>query len=119
LPMQTVASHGDFVNRKLGLCNWEITKDRELRAELKIELEAYDEHGAPIIQARCSDAPYPQFWTPENPIAAIQQRLSCVYLLVHPRHWRANRAVNLGDTIVRAWQGLHYSVNSKVRRRAA
>ncbi|MCG8449216.1 MAG: hypothetical protein MI725_06505, partial [Pirellulales bacterium] len=30
LPMQTVASHGDFVNRKLDLCNWEITKDREL-----------------------------------------------------------------------------------------
>ena len=34
LPMRVVASHGDFVNRRLDIANWEILADQGLRARL-------------------------------------------------------------------------------------
>ena len=40
--LKTVASHGDFANRKLGIANTLILDDKELRERLSIECETYD-----------------------------------------------------------------------------
>ncbi|MFD2270334.1 hypothetical protein ACFS07_02255 [Undibacterium arcticum] len=42
LKMTTVASHGDFANRRLRLSNTEILKDKELRDRCGIVCESYD-----------------------------------------------------------------------------
>src|SRR5262249_30731149 len=39
LPITIVASHGDFANRKLSLCNWLILQDHAFRDEVNVELE--------------------------------------------------------------------------------
>src|SRR6185369_13900595 len=42
LPLRIAASHGDFVNRAVGVNNTEILDDPAFRESVGIELEAYD-----------------------------------------------------------------------------
>jgi hypothetical protein len=106
LPMTVVASHGDFINRRLGLPNWTLLDDGELRRELAIELEAYDEAYLGHISTRLADGPYPRHWHPADPRAAIEAREPVISVLVHPRHWRVNRMVNARDDAQRVIEGL-------------
>jgi hypothetical protein len=106
LPMTVVASHGDFVNRRLGLPNWMLLDDGELRRELAIELEAYDEAYLAHLTTRHADGPYPRHWYPLDPLTAIEAREPVISVLVHPRHWRVNRLVNARDNAQRVVEGL-------------
>lgn len=119
LPIETVASHGDFANRKLRLYNWEITKDAQLRRDLEIACETYDEELNVRGMSRFCDAAYPEFWDSGNPLEAIRRGDSIIYLLVHPRHWRANQVVNMRENLCRMWQGIRYDFMSATRRRVA
>jgi len=110
LPMKIVASHGDFVNRKLGIPNWEILQDNSFRQEVDIELEVYDQIFSQYITSRHSDTSFPYFWRPGNPLQAVQTGMHIIYVLVHPRHWRANPRENIRDDIKRAWEGFCYSL---------
>lgn len=110
LPMSTMASHGDFVNRKLKIHNYEILKDSELREELTIEAEVYDDAINRPLTSRFSDAPYPRFWQPSDPLEAIRRGDAVVYLLTHPRHWHPNPRGNLADNFRRLAEGLRYSL---------
>ena len=68
LPLRFVASHGDFVNRRLGVPNWVILRDAAFRDRMNIELEAYDEACMRHVQSRHSDGqPYPTYWEPAPP----------------------------------------------------
>lgn len=108
----TVAAHGDFVNRYLGILNYELLNN-EIRNELGIIADAYD----PIIirhqYARISDLPYPDFYTPYPLKDALNENLNPIYLLIHPNHWRVNIKENLKENIHRIYEGLKYS-NFKV-----
>lgn len=106
LPMAVVASHGDFVNRRLGLPNWMLLDDGDLRRELAIELEAYDEAYLTHITTRHADGPYPRRWNPTDPLSAIEAHEPVIAVLVHPRHWRVNRVVNARDNAQRVVEGL-------------
>jgi hypothetical protein len=108
LRMEVVTSHGDFVNRALDLGNYEILHDPGIREELGISLETQDRPFLTSVTAHQSDAPYPTFWIRGDPHAAIADREPIIYLLVHPRHWRVNRLVNLRDNIGRLQEGLAY-----------
>src|SRR5215475_11771773 len=110
LPMKIVASHGDFVNRKLGMPNWEILQDNSFRHEVNIELEVYDHAFSQYITSRHSDTSFPHFWQPGNPLQAVQTGMHIIYVLVHPRSWRANPRENFRDDIKRAWEGFCYSL---------
>jgi len=110
LPMKIVAAHGDFVNRKLSVFNWEILQDNNFRKEVDIELEVYDQIFLQHIKSRHSDKSFPYFWQPENPLHAIQSGMPIIYVLVHPRHWRANPKENFRNNINRAWEGFRYSL---------
>jgi hypothetical protein len=106
LALRSAASHGDFVNRRLGVYNVEILSDAAWRSEVGIDFEVYDGEIAQRIAARFSDAPPPVWWRPGDPLEAVAVGAPVVTVLVHPRHWRASPSVNLRDDLRRAWEGL-------------
>lgn len=110
LPMRVVASHGDFVNRRLRVSNWVILADPSFRHEVRIDLEAYDEAFLRHLPSRHSDAEHPLHWDYRDPAEAIQVGRPVVYVLVHPRHWRADRRGNARDDIRRVAEGLWFEL---------
>lgn len=109
IDMNIVASHGDFVNRKLGIYNWEILSDEDFRNEIGIDLEVYDEKFMRFVTSRHSDTFYPLFWKPKDPINAILENNRIVYVLVHPRYWMSSPQENLIDYCQRILEGWRYS----------
>lgn len=112
LPMHIVASHGDFVNRFLGIPNHELLRDQELRKENQIVLEVYDKDMMKYVTSRHSDTAYPAFWKPGSPLEAINKGSKVVYVLTHPRHWRVNIGENFKDDINRIIEGVQYKRNN-------
>jgi hypothetical protein len=112
-PIRIVASHGDFVNRKLGLASWLILADPAFRAEVGIELETYDEVFMSHVTSRHADLTSPPYWTPADPIAAIERAEPVIYLLVHPRGWQVERSFNARDDLVRIWQSLRFALPAR------
>jgi hypothetical protein len=115
LPMRVVASHGDFVNRKLGITNTALLADPQFRLTAGVELETYDYAFMRFVSRRYSDTHHPQYWIPEDPRSAIGTREPIVYLLVHPRHWQIRRSTNAQDDLRRLWEGLLYDLPAMKR----
>ena len=103
--LQTVCAHGDFVNRKLQITNSIITKDIELRKELGIKSEVYDDDLMKSFDIYISDRPYPYFYNPENIFKYIGNKKTICFLS-HPRHWKTNLIENSKDNIKRLYEGL-------------
>lgn len=108
LPLHIVASHGDFVNRRLGLSNHYILQDKRLRDQLGISLEVYDDAFMSFVTSRHSDTIYPHFYKPSSPLAAIAGGERVIYFLSHPRHWRANPKENFRDNMNRLLEDVKY-----------
>jgi hypothetical protein len=108
LPCATVASHGDFANRKIGLVNHLILKDSDFRNKCNIELESYDDELMKHFQFRISDRPYPNFWHPVPPTQAINHKANNIFLLTHPRQWRSSVVANTRENAVRLYEGLRW-----------
>jgi len=100
----TVCSHGDFVNRKLGLTN-NILIDNELRKELGIVCETYDRHIMNGFDIYISDKPYPRFYSPDSIFHYIN-KAQVICMLSHPRQWRSDIVVNTADNLRRLYEGL-------------
>ncbi|MHB8458865.1 MAG: hypothetical protein ACYDB6_02230 [Candidatus Limnocylindrales bacterium] len=110
LSLRVAASHGDFVNRRLGLPNWAIVTDETFRARVGLELEAYDGALMDRVTSRYSDTGHPRYWIPADPAEALLRREPTVYVLVHPRHWRIDRSVNARDDFTRLAERLSYAL---------
>ncbi|MCX7783841.1 MAG: hypothetical protein N2318_09415 [Meiothermus sp.] len=108
LPLHTVASHGDWINRRLGVVNLELLQDLSLRAALGIELEAYDHTLHRHYTQRYSDGCYPNLWLDGDPFVALECRQPVIEILLHPRHWGANVPVNLADNSQRLYEEIRY-----------
>jgi hypothetical protein len=106
--MKSVVSHGDFVNRKLGLTN-SILINSDIRKQLKIEVEGYDDILLKNYSIKLADRPYPVFFSPISPFEAIRKNYKIIFLLTHPRHWDTNLVVNTKDNMQRIFEGLKYS----------
>lgn len=115
LKMQVVASHGDFVNRMIGVPNYALL-DGALREELDVFAEAYDADLAQPVTVRISDEMPPIYWRGGEPLAAVRERSPVIYLLVHPMQWRANIPVNVRYAGHRAWEGIAYAVRRQLPR---
>jgi hypothetical protein len=92
-PLATVASHGDFINRRLKVINHELLTDHELRARCGIECESYDTALLDKFDIYISDKPHPQYFHPISPFAALD-RHQRICLLTHPVQWETNWAEN-------------------------
>jgi len=99
LPMRTVAAHGDFVNSKLDLRNTAILEDENLRKEVGVDLEAYDDAVMRHVVGRYSDATreYPRLWASKHPASGFRIGENVIYLLIHPEGWISNARANLVD----------------------
>ena len=96
--IRTVASHGDFANRRLKLNNAEILADSQLRKECGIECEAYDAALLDHIDMYIADRPPPQYYCPASPFDVIGKH-DRICLVTHPRqvetNWKENTKANL------------------------
>ena len=105
LPMRSVASHCDFVNKKLGLRNTVIMSD-EVRRNCGIDTEAYDS----ILKnsASVSDRPLPLWLYLENPLTCLKKNQNIVYLRIYSCHWEHNFVCNFKAEISRVKKGIVY-----------
>jgi len=113
----TIASHGDWVNRKLRVFNHSVI-DPALRARLGLLAEAYDDWLNAPVRARFADAPPPAWWSPNSPAASIAEGVACIYLLLHPRQWQADWRENLRLDVGRTAEGVAYAVRCAARANA-
>jgi hypothetical protein len=104
------------VNRELGITNWSILTEPAFRQDTGIELETYDDAIMRHVTSRHADTLHPRYWASEDPRAALNRREPIVYLLVHPRHWRAAPVVNARDDLTRLRQTLAYRLPDWRRR---
>lgn len=112
VPLQTVASHGDFANRRLGVPNRQLLT-QALLDELGI-IDVYDRriHGGQA--AHFTDRPPPEWWLPANPMRALEKRPATVSILVHPRQWICNPAANIALTARRVGEEAIWRMRSAI-----
>lgn len=103
--MRTVASHGDFANRRLKIQNTVILGDAALRAQCGINCEAYDAALMSNTDIYISDRPHPQYFYPTSPRDAVG-RHARIYLLTHPRQFETNWTENTKENLSRLYQSL-------------
>lgn len=89
LPLATVASHGDFVNRRLNVINHELLRDQALRQRCGIECESYDTELLSHVDLYISDRKYPVYYHPQSPFDALG-RHNRIMFLTHPVQWETN-----------------------------
>ena len=99
----SIASHGDFINRKLGITN-KIIYDEKLRKKLNL-IEAYDVDD--YVDFRTSDTMYPKFFK-EDPYLAISKKAKKVLLLIHTRYYKRNPKERFKLDIKRLIDGIKY-----------
>jgi hypothetical protein len=89
IKMRTVASHGDFANRRLNIINHELLRDPALRLRCGITCEAYDEQLLRHFDLYLADRPAPQYYYPMSPFAALGKHAHICFL-THPVQWETN-----------------------------
>lgn len=82
IKLYSIASHGDFVNRKINVTN-KFIYESDLQEKLKL-IEAYDIEN--LLDFRTADTMHPKFWK-KNPKNAINENRKKVLILVHTRWW--------------------------------
>jgi hypothetical protein len=103
--MRTVASHGDFANRRLKVNNTEILADHQLREDCGIACEAYDCALLDHIDIYIADRPAPQYYHPTSPFNAMREHRR-ICLVTHPRQVETNWKENIKDNLFRFYEGL-------------
>ncbi len=105
----TVASHGDFVNTKYDLQSVEILKDSQIRKELKIIVEAYDQVIEGDLDKRFADHMLGTNFKADV-VGAINNGSNCILILMHPRNWKVDALANTKENMKRLVEGMKYSL---------
>ena len=108
LPIKTVASHGDFINRKIGITNTLIFKSSEFRKQCNIICEAYDYIIEGNLDIRLADRRYPELWDKNIDEKILKENKSIILILIHPRQWRSNIICNFNEDIKRLIEEMKY-----------
>ena len=103
-PCLTVASHGDYMNVRLGIKNCVLIDDR-VRKKTGIIREAYDKEHENLLTANIFDMEMDVFV--DRAISAIERGEPVLELLTHPRQWNSPFWVNLKEEIGRVLRGLY------------
>jgi hypothetical protein len=128
LQMTTVASHGDWANRRLGVANTEILNCAELRRHLGVQAEAYDQALLNFVSARYADIASPARWVarcvaqpapgqgslrngaPGTPMAAVCDGVPVLYILLHPEQWQRGPVSHLKEHARRVKEAVTYQL---------
>ena len=113
---RTIASHGDFANRQIGVANHHLLT-RPLLDELGLVAHAYDDKVFSRLDARFADAPAPLWWRPADPAKSLSTPPRSMTILVHPRQWQCSPAENLRQLSRRMWEEMAWSVRRARYRR--
>lgn len=105
----TVASHGDFINTKLNIQNYEILRDKATRDKSSIIVEAYDDIINEYVNERFADQVLLERF-PDEVCHSIESNTRIIMMLSHPRNWTVDIVANTRENIVRLWQGLRYKL---------
>jgi hypothetical protein len=105
--LSTVASHGDFANRKLGIFNHELLNDAQLRKRCGIECETYDQQFLNQFDLYITDRKYPTYYKPVSPFDALGQ-YQRICLLTHPVQWETNWVDSTRCNFRRLSEGLRW-----------
>jgi hypothetical protein len=118
LPIETVASHGDFANRALGVTNAALI-DRAFADSLGILAEAYEPLVQEGVSCRVSDQHYPDQWRfsvgPGSFAEVLAKDEAVVEILTHPRHWRAAPSANLREDADRIVSSVFFKAGVPLR----
>ena len=87
LPCLTVASHGDYVNTKLGVQNTILMTD-EVRMQFGLLKESYDKEHLAALSYRLADQVLTDTFT-EQAISAYKREYPILELLTLPRQWHS------------------------------
>ncbi len=98
--IKSLASHGDFANRRLQSTNSILATDPFWREKWGILYEAYDPKLVAAYQNHVSDKPYPERFHPQSPLQHIQTKQNFLWL-THPRWWQPNPNGNLREAFIR------------------
>lgn len=109
----TVAAHGDFTNRALGIPGNVVVDDSHLRERLGIIGDVWDPEVDDLVTSRHQDTLYPRFWVRGDLLNAFASEDSLVWVLFHTKHWKRRALVNLRDDAIRAYQGVSYRWRSR------
>jgi peptidoglycan/xylan/chitin deacetylase (PgdA/CDA1 family) len=115
LPMPIVASHGDFLNRRLGVTN-SVLIDASLRARMNILAETYDELLQRPVTSRIADCGGPKYWKPREPRAAVENGDAVIYILLHPNAWDSNALGAVWHLWTRLTAELFYQIRLRTNR---
>lgn len=110
--IKSVASHGDFANRKLKMTNHPITDNIELRKKLGIEFEVYDKNIHSSFDMYIADRLPPENFHPISPYEAVRRGQNTICMLTHPRKWYSDCLSNSRENITRLAEGIMWSVAS-------
>lgn len=105
LPCLTVASHGEFINVKLGVPNKYLINS-DIKSELGIIREAYDNEHIDKLTCRIADHSSKDFIN--ESLSAIERGEMVLELLTHPRQWRSAIWINLKMDIIRLYKEICY-----------
>jgi hypothetical protein len=126
LPVTTVVAHGDWANRAVGVANTELLQCPDLRAELGVQVEAYDYQLMKSVRVRYADAACPVWWigkhvapaeggrleffddAPRTPAEAVRQDLPVIYILLHPEQWRSGPRWHFKEQVKRVREAMAY-----------
>lgn len=99
VPITHASSHGDFMNRRMGVTNRAIF-DQDFRLQNNIKFEAYDDFLSNTITCRASDASSAA--TSASTITeGMAHQTDVAYYLTHPRRWRSGRYQSLQEDLIR------------------
>lgn len=112
----TIAAHGDFLNRRVGVKSQRMM-DRALLDECGIAAEAHEPWLLRAIDARVSDRPAPLWWYPQSPEKALTASPRVIHILVHPRQWARAPLLNARLDLERGMEEAAYRWRRARRKR--
>ena len=102
IPCITIASHGEYENRLVGIPNNYLTEDISSYKYLGIKLEAYNKDMIEKVTSYISDVPIEingGYRYGITPFEAIEKGEKFIMFLTHPNHWHYSRVKQIRKLI--------------------
>ncbi len=108
-PIQSLCSHNDFYNRRLGVENHAFLSD-QVRQRFNILFEAYDPSFEGLFDECIHDVTDSAWlWHGDrSPVQAMLDGVPRLYVLTHPRQWHPAPIVNTRENVQRLFEEMYY-----------